>query len=537
MVDKRSWVGAGARRRLVVWGLVLAGWAYACGGDVGTIEAGEQGRVAGQIRWPLVVTQVEPVAGKGADPLRAERTFRAPAVGRSRLVLVGVDGSVRRLAASFESARDAEVSFDGKRILFAGRRKAGDRWAIYEMGVDGSGIRQVTHFAGDCRSPRYLSTLYTIVSSKPWYQVLFVGSPASGGGSELYSCKLDGSELARLTYTLSRVMDPLLMRDGRVVFGAWQATGSGRGRVGLLGINLDGTDYATFAGEQGRRVRQMPCVTTRGLVVFVEGEGVARDGSGMLSCVGVRRPLHSYRRITGPEDGLFRSPSPLPDGTILVSRRSGVAGGTHGVYRFDPATKKVDRLFDDPRYDEIEAKVVGPRPEPDGRSSVVRGEDPHGEFYCLDVYTSDVKLARGTVKRVRLVEGRAAGPGDPRRTGPGDPGETGGRPAGLPRVEERILGEAAVERDGSFSVKVPANTPVRIELLDEDGLSIRSCRWIWARNREPRGCVGCHEDGELTPENWFVDAMKEPPVLLEPPPEKHGAGEGAEWKAARGGTK
>ena len=31
---------------------------------------------------------------------------------------------------------------------------------------------------------------------------------------------------------------------------------------------------------------------------------------------------------------------------------------------------------------------------------------------------------------------------------------------------------------------------------------------------EARGCIGCHEDAELTPENWFVDALKEHSVLV-----------------------
>ena len=37
-------------------------------------------------------------------------------------------------------------------------------------------------------------------------------------------------------------------------------------------------------------------------------------------------------------------------------------------------------------------------------------------------------------------------------------------------------------------------------LLDADGMGLRSCTWIWVRNNEPRGCIGCHEDGELTPD-------------------------------------
>ena len=35
--------------------------------------------------------------------------------------------------------------------------------------------------------------------------------------------------------------------------------------------------------------------------------------------------------------------------------------------------------------------------------------------------------------------------------------------------------------------------------LDDDGLAVASCDWIWVKQREFRGCIGCHEDPELTP--------------------------------------
>src|SRR5262249_53481789 len=36
------------------------------------------------------------------------------------------------------------VALDGKRILFAGRREGHGHWRIYEVGVDGRGLRQLT---------------------------------------------------------------------------------------------------------------------------------------------------------------------------------------------------------------------------------------------------------------------------------------------------------------------------------------------------------------------------------------------------------
>jgi hypothetical protein len=253
----------------------------------------------------------------------------------------------------------------------------------------------------------------------------------------------------------------------------------------------------------------MACSTAGGLVVFVEADSLPWDGAGMLSCVSLRRPLHTYRPITDPADGLFHSPSPLSDGRILVSRRPADGSGTHGVCRFDPVTKRCETVFDDPEYHDIQAKLIAPRAEPDGRSSPSIDTDPHGKIYCLNVYTTDVKdktwLPPGTVKALRVLEGV---PHQQRISGV------------LPLASRRVLGEVPVAPDGSFNVEVPANTPIELQLLDEDGLALRSCAWRWTTNHFNQGCIGCHEDPELTPENLMVDALRSPSVVAAPPVEE-----------------
>lgn len=502
-----------------------------------------------RLKDPFVVTQLPAGTDVERQAAVSGGRLRAPFGDRARLCVVFPHGPARILTGGLHSACDPEVSFDAKRILFAGKKAASDNWNIFEVSVDGSNLRQITKNLGDCRSPAYQSTLYTIISPKPWYQLTFVGSGAGttnefGGtpATHLYSCKLDGSAVRRLTFNLSSDMDPFLMPDGRLLLASWQRSNLNRGilgRVGLFGVNLDGTDYALFAGHEGRRIKHMPCATASGLVVFVEADQVPWDGAGYLSCVRTRRPLHSYRKITGREDGLFHGPSPLPDGTVLVSRRPRNGKGTHGVYRLDPTSGKSELVFHDPRYHDIQAKLIRPRTEPDGRSSVVTENDPHGKLYCLNVYLSDLAnrqwMPQGTVKRLRVIEGiplktTEAGAYLPatetqpaRSRQQGDVPATGSRPGstagGLPPLaQRRILGEIDVEEEGSLNIEVPANTPIELQILDADGMALRSCSWIWAKNHEPRGCIGCHEDPELTPENVFVAAADRPSISLCLPP-------------------
>ncbi len=493
-----------------------------------------------------------------AEQGRRSGMLRADLGEGARLVMVYPDLSTKLLSNGFHSACDPEVSFDASHILFAAKKTPSDDWNIFEMSIDGSNVRQITNGMGNCRSPCYQPPLYTIASPKPKNQTTLVGSQEVSEswadmialrrqitfvGSEkgllnecgvmsatnLHSCKLDGSAVRRLTFNLSSDMDPFIMPDGRLLFAAWQQARLNRGplgRVALFGINIDGTDYAAFCTDEGERIKHMPCVTTKGLAVFVEAGSVPWDGSGRLACVTLRRPRHSYRPITRDSDGLFHSPSPLPDGTILVSRRSADGKDTHGVYRLDSNSGQFELIFDSPDYHDIQAKAVYPRGEPDGRSSVVTEEDPNGKLYCLNVYigdpvsrrtrdegreTSDERRAtRDEVVRLRVLEGIAVKTQNSKLKAQNF----------VPLAQRRVLGEIDVEKDGSFNIEVPANTPIELQILDADGMALRSCGWIWAKNHEPRGCIGCHEDGELTPENVLVSAVTRPSIKLTLPAER-----------------
>jgi hypothetical protein len=437
----------------------------------------------------------------------------------ARIALVRNGRIERVLTAGYDSACDPDVSFDGRRMLFAGKRRSTDPWNVFEMELDRSGTRQITDDPHDCRHPTYQGTFYTIDSTEPWPKITFVSTRAgeqneygSFLSTSLYSVNLDGSSLHRITFNPSSDTDPTVLPDGRLLFSSWQRRSLTRGplgRVSLFASQTDGLDYAVFASDEGRRVKRMPCVTSDRLVVFVENDEVTDDGSGTLASVSLRRNLHSYRRITTEEQGRFHSPSAMPNGKVLVSRRTD-GESSYGVYRLDPRSGRFQPLFDDPDHDDIQAKIVAPRSRPDGRSSVASDKTTTGVLYALNVYESD--LARegwidpGTPLRLRVLEGLPH-----ERAGAGK-----ASPTGEPRrlLARRLLGEIPVEEDGSFNIRIPANLPIELQLVDGDGMALRSCGWIWVRNRETRGCIGCHEDGERTPENRFVKALERESIPL-----------------------
>ena len=77
-----------------------------------------------------------------------------------------------------------------------------------------------------------------------------------------------------------------------------------------------------------------------------------------------------------------------------------------------------------------------------------------------------------------------------------------------------------MEPDGSFFVNVIGNTPFFIQILDEHKTVLHTMRaWTWVRSGSQRGCIGCHEDKELAPENRATQALlkMQPAFLIDPP--------------------
>lgn len=509
-----------AGRSIASWMACVA--ALLLGGASGLCETGTSPLAGQRLKDPILVVQFPGRTHSPAASTSAPSPLRSSEADRGRIVLVSPDGAARVLTRAFYSACEPDVSFDGKQFVFAGKPNRDDRWNIYEMSIEGGPVRQITRDLGDCRSPGYQSRHYQISESNDtWFQITFVRSDPSqraeqgtGAASSLWTCKLDGSLARPITFNLANDFDPSLMWDGRLLFASWRPSDreGGGDRVSLLEINADGTDYSPFVGNVGKRIKQMPCTTPRQLAVFVESDSPQSDGAGTLGCVSLLRPQHTYRKLTEPVEGLYHSPSPLPDGSLLVSRRPTDGSAGFAVYRYDVQASKATLVFDDAEFDDVQARAVVARREPDGRSSSILDTDPLGKLYCMNVYNNDprdgIALPEGSVKRLRIVEGLSA-------SASSRAGESGS--AGSPSsVLRRVIGECDVPGDGSFNVQLPANIPVELQLLDDRGMTLRRCGWVWTRNHFNQGCVGCHEDPEITPDNVATTALNQLSVVMNP---------------------
>ena len=121
-------------------------------------------------------------------------------------------GSVLPLTPDFFAAADPQVSFDGGRILFSAERAKGDSWQIWEMAVDGSGLRQITHGAGDFLEPKYL----------PRNQIVYTFAGGSGGqrNSAVYVGRMDGTSAHPITFGPGNFQVETVLRSGRILVSA-----------------------------------------------------------------------------------------------------------------------------------------------------------------------------------------------------------------------------------------------------------------------------------------------------------------------------
>jgi hypothetical protein len=411
-------------------------------------------------------------------------------------------------------------------MLFVARRAPTDPLDVWELALDGGAPRRITDRPTSCTQAIYAASLYTLDAAEPVDQIVFSSAADRDGGSAsgraaLYRSRMDGSGVRRITFDPYGASDPLLLVDGRLLYASSRPP-EGGGGTALFTMHTDGTDVFVFADAHDPAAgRGMPCETDDGRVVYVESAGHDPLGGGALVSVARARSLHSREVIATAALGTYHSPSALADGSLLVAYRDG-SGGSYGIYVLDPRTgARIRTVFDSPDRDDVDAVEVRPRRASAGRSSVVDERVDFGWLYCLNVYLTDRmspgEVREGAVESLRVLRG----PDD--REGDASAGEGTGE----------MLGEVPVHEDGSFYLKVPARTPLRLETRAADGATVQTMRsWIWVMPNERRGCIGCHADRERTPPNRHVLALRERPREVgtgdrEPaPPVPRGPGRG-----------
>lgn len=424
------------------------------------------------------------------------------AIGARVCLLDLANGQVENLTLDFTAAAWPAPSFDAKRVLFVGRRNAGDADAVFELSLEDRGVREVPLCVGEIQRAIYLPRLYTLDDDKPAEQIGVLATPWGETGDALFTCRTDGARVRRITFAPWGVTAPTVLKDGRLLIGIGDKTSDAVGQSTipvLFSLQTDGTDLFPFAGLYDEFAhRSWPCEIDTEHVMFFESPPT---GGTRLADVLRARSLRTRREIGQLAAGSYEWPSRFDDAQLLVSFRSD-ARSTYALGIVDLRNGvAITPFFDDPQYDDLAAVRLAPRPPPAGRSSTVDERVSTGQLYCFDSRLSDQADSPPTsgVTGVRILRAVASG--------------MSAHEAGS--VSEQAVGQATVEADGSFLLEVPAKMPLRMETLDAEGNVVRAMRsWIWVMPGENRGCIGCHEDRERTPPNRHVLALRKSPQRL-----------------------
>lgn len=422
---------------------------------------------------------------------------------------------------------DPEMSYDGLKVLFSMRRTGSDRWHIYEMNVDGTGLRQITnHPERDDFDPTYLPNgkiLFT--SNRPG----FVDEYNRQKAEVMHVMNADGSNVEQISFNLSDDFDPIVTRNGTIVYTRWEHHGP-INRFPLFFTHPDG--HGTFTKFSPHRHRSFfhPREMPDGSIIAVKSNMVNGDRGPLViirdaSTAG--EPLeHGHMEVITPNvdesgppypNGVFKYPHPLPDGRILVSYappHEENEEADYGLYTIKPDGSDLTLLYNDPEFHEFDAVVIGDRPIPNALSSVVDRAEESGVFLVENAYfrqQNDGQVrpdpAIQEIKAVMVIEGVPRPLGDRESFGKTN------------FEQKRILGVAPVQSDGSFAIRVPANTPLSFNTLDSLGRALVVKRnWVTVRPGEQfEKCSGCHgprgqDSGNPNP----VAAKTEPTELMVP---------------------
>jgi len=391
-------------------------------------------------------------------------------------------GSAKILTESFYSACFPEISYDGRFILFSGQKEEDEPWQIWEMDLKNLKYRQITSFNENCTDPAYLP------GERFMFSKLTVNDTVMSAHC-LFTCRLDGSDLRQISFSPNDNFATTVLKDGRLLTVNRQLLPD-KGDPMLMVMRPDGTKADLFyRGSEDSILINGVRETADGRLVFIESEKESQLAGNLVS-ISYNRPLHSKINLTSGTGVDFYSVLPIKSGNYLVSCRK--QGTEHfALYEFDPAKKSLGQeIKSEPGYDVLDAVLVEEYPRPKKLPSEVDLQVKTGLLLCQDInfLNTHGKNNLSVINKAGKIEVIGV---------------------------DTTYGVVEVEEDGSFQLKVMADTPFRIRTLDKDGNVVGGpCSWLWLRPNERRGCIGCHEDPELVPDNIVSLAVKKPPVII-----------------------
>lgn len=438
---------------------------------------------------------------------------------------------------------DVQLHWDANRLLFATpipvrlpSSKSTYSWQIYETRIDGSETQLVSNVAEpdlEFADPCYLPDGRILFTTNIGYN----GIPCENGLRTIHNLALynpaDGT-LRKTSFDQDGNWSPTVLSDGKVMYTRWEYTDLTHyfSRI-VMHANPDGTETKALYGSGSYwpnsifDMKQLPNAGSRFIGVVSGHHGVPRSGrlfifdpaKGRKEIQGVVQEIPFKNRKTIPEikdylvDGVwpqFTRPYPLNDSYFLVAAKlhKNALWGIYLVDRFDNLV-----LIAENEGDGFVTPIpIIKRAVPPAIPDRVNLNSKEATVFIQDIYEGEglKGVPKGTVKKLRVFTYEYAYLNSPSDF------DAQGIQSGWDIKRE--LGTVQIEEDGSAIFKVPANTPISIQPLDDKGRAIQWMRsWFTPMPGETVSCVGCHEDQNSLPIPKRVLASRKKPIALTPP--------------------
>ena len=433
--------------------------------------------------------------------------------------------------------RDPDLSFDAKRVLFSYNPDRKSPCRIYEVGIDGKGLRRVTDSEYDDIDPCYLPDGKKIMFvSTRCRRVTLCHNVMQV--SVLHTMNRDGSEIRCVSPNTIHDFKPSVMPNGQIAFTRWEYVDKHLANVqSLWTCNPDGTRMTHVAGNHfGPLVwwepfripgsRQFVCVLGPhmpmgcGPVALVDPIHTSASPA-IFENITPEIPPPTHFGFLRDDVGYYTYAYPLSEKYFVVSYCYGPDAKDptgYGLYLLDRWNNR-DLIRREADFSCFEPIPVRARPAPPSVAPYQPEEGDRrqtGTMFVTNVYRGLQGVARGEVKYLRITEEI------PKPVS----ADCTGYVLQYPVVSKlghlavkRLWGTVPVEPDGSAHFRVPAGKAVYFSALDENFMEIQRMRSFTSVGLGERvGCVGCHEPKHTAPDNRTALAVSRPPSEIAPPP-------------------
>jgi hypothetical protein len=474
-------------------------------------------------------------------------------------------GEVKELVPSFSKGVFGafDISFDAKRIVFAYKATPNIGYRLYEVGVDGNCLRQLTfspddedeiietynlpgyHHGTEDLDPCYLPDGGIAFISTRCHFGILCDAPDIFPTTVLYRIDGDGKNMRKLTNSSVSENTPCLLPDGRIMYTRWEYVDKGAVSVKCLwAMNPDGANSVEIYGNDvavpTTIIMGRPIPNSSNEYVFTGTPHCPQNCVGTIIRINTTKNIRTSEPMTyitpytdiryepgfafrDPKDTarwyqdgsgrgpLFRESYPLSRTEFLVSHKpSGPVWHDSKAYQLYYLHEggKVEPVYSDATISCFRPMPLVERTVPPvipSHKNQELADKNLAECIVTDVYSGMSGVEKGSIKYLRVLEQVPRPWGARRFYKPNYTQDEYDQQHAVISKDAHLglkiqHGVVTVEDDGSAHFIVPAERNIFLQALDADFKAIQTERtYVNYMPGEVRSCIGCHESTSQAP--------------------------------------